>query len=60
MPFNFSLFSQMSLELGHQLTDVLLSVRQGDTVTFYMRNSSGDEEEVAITFDKDEYFKVYA
>ena len=44
----------------HQITDVLLSVRKGDTVTFYMRNSSGDEVEVSITFDKDEYFKEYA
>ena len=43
----------------HQITDVLLSVRLGDTVTFYMRNSSGDETEVVITFDKDEYFKEY-
>ncbi len=44
----------------HQITDILLSVRKGDTVTFYMRNSSGDETEVVITFDKDEYFTVYA
>lgn len=44
----------------HQITDLLLSVRKGDTVTFYMRNTSGDEEQVVITFDKDEYFTVYA
>ena len=44
----------------HQITDLLLSVRKGDTVTFYMRNSSGDEVETSITFDKDEYFTLYA
>lgn len=43
----------------YQITDVLLSVRKGDTVTFYMRTSSGDEAEVQITFDKDEYFTLY-
>ena len=43
----------------YQITDLLLSVRKGDTVTFYMRNTSGDETEVVITFDKDEYFTVY-
>ncbi len=48
------------LSRRHQITDLLLSVRKGDTVTFYMRNSSGDETEVVITFDKDEYFTVYA
>jgi hypothetical protein len=38
---------------------VLLSVRQGDTVTFVMRNSSGGESKVVITFDKEEYFTEF-
>ena len=50
----------VTLTRRHQITDVLLSVRKGDMVTFYMCNSSGDETEVVITFDKDEYFKEYA
>lgn len=44
----------------HQLTDLLLSVRKGDVVTFTVRNSSGDEETVSITFDQDAYFTAYA
>jgi S1-C subfamily serine protease len=43
----------------HQLAYVLLSVRQGDTVTFVMRNSSGGESKVVITFDKEEYFTEF-
>lgn len=44
----------------HQLTDVLLSVRKGDTVTLVIRNSSGNEETVTIAFDKNAYFTEYA
>lgn len=44
----------------YQLAYVLLSVRKGDTVTFVMRNSSGGESKVVITFDKDEYFTVWS
>ena len=44
----------------YQLAYVLLAVRKGDTVTFEMRNSSGEETTVAITFDKDEYFTIFA
>ncbi len=43
----------------YQLTELLLSVRKGDSVTFTVRNSSGDEERVVITFDKDEYFRRF-
>ena len=50
----------MPLTRRHHLNDVLLTVRKGDTVTLYMRNSSGDETEVVITFDKDEYFEIFA
>ena len=44
----------------YHLTDLLLSVRMGDTVRFTVRNASGKVEQVSITFDKDEYFKIYA
>ena len=43
----------------YQLAYVLLSVRKGDTVTFVMRNSSGVESTVSISFNKDEYFTVF-
>lgn len=43
----------------YQLAYVLLSVRKGDTVTFVMRNSSGVENTVSISFSKDEYFTLF-
>ncbi len=43
----------------HHLTDVLLSVRKGDTVRFTMLNASGERETKEIRFDKDSYFKEY-
>ncbi len=43
----------------YQLTDVLLGVRKGDTVVFKVRNSSGREEDISITFDRDSYFTIY-
>ncbi len=43
----------------YQLTDLLLTVRKGQTVTFTVRNASGVEKEVAVTFDKDDYFTIY-
>ena len=43
----------------HHLTDLLLSVRKGDTVRFTVRNASGKIVQVSITFDKDNYFKIY-
>ncbi len=36
--------------LKYELTDLLLTVRKGQTVTFTIRNSSGQEKEVEITF----------
>jgi S1-C subfamily serine protease len=44
----------------YQLAHVLLSVRIGDTVTFVMRNSNGEEERVSIVFNKGSYFTVFA
>ena len=44
----------------YQLAYVLLSVRKGDTVTFVMRNTSGEKTTVSITFDKDNYFTTFA
>ncbi len=44
----------------HELTDLLLTVRKGDTVTFRVRNTDGVEESIAIPFDKDSHFTVYA
>lgn len=43
----------------YQLTYVLLSVRKGDTVVFEMRNSSGEQTAVSITFDQDAYFTSF-
>ena len=48
----------------HQMTDLLLNVRLGDTVTFTVLRdsaSTGKEEvQVTIAFDKAEYFYTYA
>ena len=44
----------------YQLEQVLLSVRKGDTLVFEMRNASGEQTSVSITYDKDAYFKTYA
>ncbi len=43
----------------HQLSDLLLTVRKGDTVTLDITRD-GSEMQVAIVFDKDEYFVKYA
>ena len=44
----------------YHLTDLLLSVRRGDTVRFTVRNASGKMEQVSITFNNDKHFKTYA
>ena len=41
-----------------QLNDLLLTVRKGDTITFKVKNSNGQERDVAVTFDNDSYFKI--
>ena len=42
------------------LNDLLLTVRKGDTITLKVfREQSGEETNVAITFDKDDYFVLY-
>ena len=42
------------------LNDLLLTVRKGDTITLKVfREQSGEETEVSITFDKDDYFVLY-
>ena len=42
------------------LNDMLLTVRKGDTVTFRVfREQSGEEMDVTIAFDKDDYFVLY-
>ena len=43
----------------HQLTDLLLTVKKGDTVVFEVVRD-GSAKELSITFDKDEYFVKYA
>ncbi len=43
----------------YQLTEVLLSVRLGDTVDFTVCNSNGQEEVVSISFNKAEYFRTF-
>ncbi len=43
----------------HHLTELLLSVRKGDTVVFTMRNTSGDDVDVSITFGEN-HFTTYA
>ncbi len=45
--------------LKYQLTDLLLTVRKGDTVTFTVRDSSGREKQVPITFGEGN-FTTYA
>ncbi len=44
----------------YQLTEVLLTVRKGDTLSLTVRNKSGKEVTVDILFDKPEYFKIYS
>lgn len=42
------------------LNDLLLTVRKGDTITLKVfRELDGQEHDVTITFDKDEYFTKY-
>lgn len=40
----------------YQLNEVLLSVRKGDKLSLKVKNSNGQERNVEIVFDKDEYF----
>ena len=44
----------------YYLNDLLLTVRKGDTITVKVfREQSGEETDVTITFDKDDYFVLY-
>ncbi len=62
-----SIFQSAQIEGGesvtftrqYQLTDFLLKVRRGDTVTFTMR-SGNQTETVTIQFNRDAYFKPYS
>ena len=44
----------------YQLEELLLAVRKGNTVVFEMRNASGEQTTVSITYDKDSYFTIFA
>lgn len=45
---------------GYFLNDLLLTVKKGDTITLKVfREQSGEETDVTITFDKDDYFVLY-
>ena len=48
---------------NYQMSDLLLTVRKGDTISItVLRNAfGGGQTEVTetVTFDKDEYFKIY-
>ncbi len=43
----------------HQLTDLLLSIKMNDEVTFAVRDANGDEVTTTIRFDQNKYFKLY-
>lgn len=43
----------------YQLTDLMLTIRKGDTVVFGIRNSDGAQKQVTVKFDKDSYFTSY-
>lgn len=51
---------KITLTRQYQVNDLLLTVRLGDSVTFEVRNASGDKETVQILFDKQSYFTTYA
>ncbi len=45
---------------SYMLNDLLLTVKKGDTITLKVfREQSGEETDVTITFDKDDYFVLY-
>ncbi len=45
---------------SHFVNDLLLTVRKGDTITLKVfREQSGEETDVTITFDQDDYFVLY-
>ncbi len=50
---------EVVFQFRYQLTDFLLTVRKGDTVTFKVRNANGQEESVSITFGE-KNFTTYA
>ena len=49
-----------SITRNYTLNDLLLTVRKGDTITLKVfREQSGEETNVTIKFDKDDYFVLY-
>lgn len=45
---------------GYMLNDLLLKVSKGDTITLKVfREQSGEETEIVVTFDQDDYFVLY-